>query len=61
MLDHVGLDVSDTARAKEFYLAALKPLKYEIFMEWENWVGFAVNGKPDFWLKKAVKQRQQFI
>lgn len=53
MLDHIGLDVSDTQKAKAFYLAALKPLGYEIFMEWEKWVGFGVNGKPDLWLKEG--------
>ncbi len=53
MLDHVGLDVRDTKKAKEFYLAALKPLGYELFMEWEKWVGFAVNGKPDLWLREG--------
>lgn len=51
MLDHIGLDVNDITKSKAFYLKALKPLGYEIFMEWEQWVGFAVNGKPDFWLK----------
>jgi predicted lactoylglutathione lyase len=55
MLDHVGLEVSDIKKAKEFYLIVLKPLGYEIFMEWEKWVGFAVNGKPDFWLKEGNK------
>jgi catechol 2,3-dioxygenase-like lactoylglutathione lyase family enzyme len=53
MLDHVGFDVSNTKKAKEFYLAALKPLRYELFMEWEKWLGFAVDGKPDFWLKEG--------
>lgn len=55
MLDHIGFDVTDTQKAKEFYLAALKPLGYELFMEWEKWVGFAVNGKPDLWLKEGSK------
>ena len=55
MLDHIGLDVSDIKASKAFYIQALKPLGYEIFMEWEKWVGFAVNGKPDFWLKDGVK------
>lgn len=55
MLDHIGLDVSDIKKSKEFYLQALKPLGYEVFMEWEKWVGFAVNGKPDFWLREGTK------
>jgi catechol 2,3-dioxygenase-like lactoylglutathione lyase family enzyme len=55
MLDHIGLDVSDIKKAKDFYAAVLKPLSYEIFMEWEKWVGFAVDGKPDFWLRAGKK------
>jgi len=55
MLDHIGFDVSDVKKAKEFYLAALKPLGYELFMEWEKWVGLGVNGKPDIWLRDGEK------
>ena len=62
MLDHVGLDVSDIKKAKDFYAAALKPLGYEIFMEWEKWLWFAVNGKPDFWLNGLEqKPRRSFM
>lgn len=53
MLDHIGIDVSDIKKSKAFFLTALKPLGYELFMEWEKWVGLAVNGKPDFWLKEG--------
>lgn len=52
MLDHIALDISDIQKTKAFFLAALKPLGYELFMEWENWAGLAVNGKPDFWLQE---------
>lgn len=30
MLDHIGLDVSDIKKAKEFFLKALRPLGYEM-------------------------------
>jgi predicted lactoylglutathione lyase len=53
MLDHVGVEVRNLETSKEFYLQALKPLGYELFLEHEKWVGFAVNGKPDFWLKES--------
>ena len=33
MLDHLGIDVSDYARSKAFYVAALKPLGLEVLME----------------------------
>ncbi len=55
MLDHIGLDVSDLSKSKTFYIQALKPLGYEIFMEWEKWVGLGVNGKPDFWLREGAQ------
>ncbi|MDX2165375.1 MAG: VOC family protein [Gammaproteobacteria bacterium] len=54
MLDHIGLDVSDIIKSKAFYLAALKPLGFELFMEWEKWVGFSVNGKPYLWLRDGT-------
>ncbi len=49
MLDHVGFPVHDYARSKQFYLAALAPLGYELIMEVEGWGGFGVGGKPDLW------------
>lgn len=53
MLDHVGLEITDLKKVKEFFLAAFKPLGYELFWECENWIGLAVNHNPDFWLKKG--------
>jgi len=57
MLDHIGLRVKDYAKAKSFYLAALAPLGYQLFMEFtaEHGIGyvgagFGVDGKPDFWI-----------
>jgi catechol 2,3-dioxygenase-like lactoylglutathione lyase family enzyme len=41
MFDHVGFNVSDFARSKAFYLAALKPLGMELMREADN---FAVIG-----------------
>jgi catechol 2,3-dioxygenase-like lactoylglutathione lyase family enzyme len=52
MLDHITLDVSNIKMARVFYRTVLKPLAYEIFQEDETWVGFAINGKPDFWLRQ---------
>lgn len=53
MIDHIGLDVSHLQKSKDFFAHALKPLGYGVFMQWEEWVGFAVGGekgKPDFWI-----------
>lgn len=50
MIDHVGFDVADLQKSRAFYLQALAPLGYGVIMEWEKWVGFGVDGKPDFWI-----------
>lgn len=55
MLDHIGFDVSDIQKSKIFFAAALAPLGYELFMEWESWVGFAIDKKPDFWISHGQK------
>ena len=50
MLDHVGFAVRDYERSKAFYRAALGPLGYALIMEWEQYAGFGVPPKPDFWI-----------
>jgi catechol 2,3-dioxygenase-like lactoylglutathione lyase family enzyme len=65
MIDHLGMPVSDLARATEFYAKALAPLGYGIVMEvsaGETGHGAAVgfgppgeaqdlqSGKPSFWI-----------
>ena len=55
MLDHVSLRVSDFARAKKFYLEALKPLNYAVVMEFPEAAGLGEGGKPDFWITKNEK------
>jgi catechol 2,3-dioxygenase-like lactoylglutathione lyase family enzyme len=58
MIDHIGFSVSDYARAKAFYTAALAPLGYTVVMEVGSGetesgyvaVGFGRDGKPDFWI-----------
>ncbi|KAJ3137973.1 hypothetical protein HDU90_001448 [Geranomyces variabilis] len=53
MIDHVSLPVTDMARSKAFYAAALAPLKYSILMDYGVAVGLGTDGKPDFWLGEA--------
>jgi len=57
MIDHVGLNVRDVARATEFYLKALAPLGYGIVMQvsaeergGNPAVGFGAGQKPSFWI-----------
>ena len=50
MLDHVSLHVTDYERSKAFYSAALRPLGYELIMEFPGVGGFGIGGKPDFWI-----------
>lgn len=50
MIDHFTLKVRDYQKAKQFYLAALKPLGYELIMEFGEAGGFGAGGKPDFWV-----------
>jgi len=50
MIDHVILNVGDVARSRAFYVEALKPLGYDIVMEFPRGVGFGPAGKPIFWV-----------
>ena len=64
MIDHMSIPVSDFARSRAFYVAALKPLDYEIVMEFSreqipelpsaHVAGLGAGGKPDFWLGHAA-------
>jgi catechol 2,3-dioxygenase-like lactoylglutathione lyase family enzyme len=60
VIDHLGIQVSDLQQSKAFYLAALAPLGYSVFMEFgEDAVGFQVGGKPDFWLESRGQPATQ--
>ena len=50
MIDHTGVAVSHIGKSKTFYRAALEPLGYTLIMEGEEYAGFGVTPKPDFWL-----------
>jgi catechol 2,3-dioxygenase-like lactoylglutathione lyase family enzyme len=53
MLDHITLHVSDYSQSKQFYALALKPLGYELIMEFGQSGGFGRDGKPDFWIAQG--------
>ena len=54
MIDHTGVAVSDIAKSKAFYRAALAPLGYAMLMEFEEAAGFGVAPKPDFWIGEGA-------
>jgi catechol 2,3-dioxygenase-like lactoylglutathione lyase family enzyme len=61
-IDHIGIGVSDYERAKAFYAAALKPLRFTVIMEFPPEVtggfqtaGLGADGKPFFWITASGK------
>jgi catechol 2,3-dioxygenase-like lactoylglutathione lyase family enzyme len=53
MIDHLGVPVSDMARSKTFYEAALAPLGYVTVMDFGEAAGLGAGGKPDLWIAKG--------
>ncbi len=56
-IDHIGLSVSDYGKAREFYAAALAPLRMTVLQEYGPEVtghaavaGLGADGKPCFWI-----------
>ena len=61
MIDHTGVIVSDFERSKAFYRAALRPIGYEMLMEFPVEVtghadvaGFGEPPKADFWISRGT-------
>ncbi|MFT3816364.1 MAG: VOC family protein [Rubrivivax sp.] len=64
MIDHTGVVVSDYAKSKAFYLAALAPIGYSLIAEIPASVtghtdvaGFGEPPKPDFWISRGSANR----
>jgi catechol 2,3-dioxygenase-like lactoylglutathione lyase family enzyme len=51
-LDHVGINVTDYAKSKAFYAAALKPLNMTAMMEFGDVAGFGED-RPFLWVSKG--------
>ncbi|MDR2711451.1 MAG: VOC family protein [Burkholderiales bacterium] len=52
MIDHLSISVSNFARSKAFYEAALGAIGYCVLREFGSDVaGFGVPPKPDFWIR----------
>jgi len=56
MIDHVTLRVRDAKKSRAFFEKALKPLGYEVVMEYEDFVGLGEGGKPDFWIAPGKQE-----
>jgi catechol 2,3-dioxygenase-like lactoylglutathione lyase family enzyme len=54
MIDHTGVAVSNFGKSKAFYAAALASLGYVVLMEFEQFAGFGVAPKPDFWIGEGT-------
>jgi catechol 2,3-dioxygenase-like lactoylglutathione lyase family enzyme len=52
MLDHVSLRVSDFARSKTFYEAALAPLGIKVLMDGGGFAGMG-DTRPFFWIGQS--------
>ncbi len=61
MIDHMTLKVRDVPTARNFYVGALKPLKFGIVMEFPEAVGIGPKGHPVFWLGKGQGQTPTHI
>lgn len=55
MIAHASLPVSNYKAAKEFYIAALKPLGYTNNMEYGEAAGFNDGKNTDFWIAANAK------
>ena len=53
MINHVSIGVSDVARARTFYDAALKPLGYRLLSDGETSLGYG-NGSVTLWVQKSA-------
>jgi catechol 2,3-dioxygenase-like lactoylglutathione lyase family enzyme len=58
VLDHIGINVTDYARSKAFYDAALAPLGITAVMEYGKACGYGRDGKPDFWMGQGATRFQ---
>src|ERR1700682_3856076 len=62
MLDHIGLNVSDYDRSRDFYEGALAPLGYSLLMEpVPRFGGFGRDGVPRFWITDQRKPTSENV
>jgi len=54
MLDHLGIHCADVPSSAAFYDAVLAPIGGGRVMDFGEFIGFGVGGKPDFWLSPRL-------
>jgi catechol 2,3-dioxygenase-like lactoylglutathione lyase family enzyme len=59
MIDHLSLGVTDLARARAFYDAALAPLGYKPIMQMGQMVGYGSPKGPQFWVSADGASHEQ--
>lgn len=52
MIEHAGIYVKNVEKAKQFYIATLKPLGYKLNFDFEDSAGFKQGGHTSFWIGK---------
>jgi catechol 2,3-dioxygenase-like lactoylglutathione lyase family enzyme len=50
VLDHISIQCADVGASAVFYDAVLAPLGGGRIMDFGQFIGFGVGGKPDFWI-----------
>jgi catechol 2,3-dioxygenase-like lactoylglutathione lyase family enzyme len=50
MIDHIGIQVTNLDTSVAFYTQALAPLGYVLVTRFEQFAGFGIAGKADFWI-----------
>jgi catechol 2,3-dioxygenase-like lactoylglutathione lyase family enzyme len=54
MLDHIGIPVTDLARSKQFFAAALAPLGYKVLYDLPRATGMGTGKRSTFWIGKGA-------
>ncbi len=56
MIDHLGIQVTDLAAARDWYDAVLAPLNAGVMMVFGEAIGYGLTGgSPNFWLSVATE------
>lgn len=54
--DHIGFNVANFLRSRDFYISALAPLDITVVGEGEDWVAFGEDGRVLLWIGQGESQ-----